>query len=378
MIATLSVEIRRRVGDFILDVTFEAPPGVTGIVGRSGAGKTMTLQAIAGLSKPDSARIALGEEIFADTARNIHLKAEHRHIGYVFQEARLFPHLTVERNLDYGLMRRGPETPIPRNEVIDLLGLRHLLARQPHGLSGGEAQRVAIGRALLSAPRLLLMDEPLASLDVGRRREIIPFLEALHERLHLPVVFVSHNMDEVVRLADRVVVFEGGHVVASGDVAAVLNRIDVQNLILGGSDDEGLGTILDARVTTHDDDENLTELAGPGFRLLVQRLQRPIGASIRLRLRARDVTIATERPHKLSVQNVIDGRIESLEDVGGGQVDVSIQTLEGGTLLHALVTGRAARLLHLEIGMPVWGLLKTVAIAGRTSVHGPAELQYED
>lgn len=378
MTATLSVEIRRRAGDFSLDVAFEAPPGITGIIGRSGAGKTMTLQAIAGLSKPDSARIALGEEIFADTAKNIHLKTEKRHIGYVFQEARLFPHLTVERNLDYGLMRRGPETPIPRNEVIDLLGLRHLLTRHPHGLSGGEAQRVAIGRALLSAPRLLLMDEPLANLDIGRRREIMPFLDALHERLRLPVIFVSHNMEEIVRLADRVAVLEGGRVVASGGVAEVLNRLDVQNLIMGDSNDDSLGTIMDARIESHDDSENLTELAGCGFRLVVQRLHQPVGASVRFRLHARDIAIATERPRNLSVQNVMDGRIDTLEDAGGGQVDLSIRTLEGGTLFHALVTKRAARLLRLEVGMPVWGLIKTVAIAGAASLYDMAERPHED
>ncbi|WP_421860670.1 molybdenum ABC transporter ATP-binding protein [Parvibaculum sp.] len=374
MNATLSVEIKRQIEDFTLDVAFDAPPGVTGIIGRSGAGKTMTLQAIAGLSRPESARIALGSDIYTDTARNIFIGPEKRHIGYVFQEARLFPHLTVAGNLDYGLTRRGPDTPIPREEVIGLLGLRHLLDRRPHGLSGGEAQRVAIGRALLSAPHLLLMDEPLANLDIARRREIMPFLEALHERLRLPVIFVSHNMEEVVRLADRVVVFEGGRVAAKGDMAEVLNRVDVQNLILGESGDDGLGTILNARIESHDDAENLTEVAGNGFNLFVQRLPQSAGASVRLRLRARDVTIATAAPHGLSVQNVIEGNIEALEEAGTGQVDVSIRTREGETLLHALVTGRAARLLNLETGMPVWGLIKTVAIAGSASENRMADL----
>lgn len=369
----LSVNIRRRTGGFTLDVSFETPPGITGIIGRSGAGKTMTLQAIAGLSRPDSGRISLGGETFLDTENNIFVPPERRHIGYVFQEARLFPHLTVARNLDYGLMRRGPETPIPRDDVIDLLGLRPLLDRQPHGLSGGEAQRVAIGRALLSAPRLLLMDEPLANLDIGRRREIMPFLEALHEKLRLPVIFVSHNMEEVVRLADRVVVFEGGRIAARGEVADVLNRVDIQNLILGESGDDGLGTILDARVVSHDETENLTELEGDGFRLFVQRLTQQPGARVRVRLRARDVTIATEAPRGLSVQNIIEGKIEALHQSGKGQVDVKIATSAGSTCLHALVTSRAARLLGLRTGMPVWGLVKTVAIAGSANEHRMTE-----
>ena len=167
---------------------------MTGIVGPSGAGKTMALQAIAGLNKPDRARIALGADVFADTKTGVFIPPEKRRIGYVFQEARLFPHMTVAANLDYGLTRQGPDAPVPKDEVIDLLGIAPLLPRQPHSLSGGEAQRVAIGRALLRAPRLLLMDEPLASLDVRRRREIMPFLEALHRRLRLPVIFVSHNI----------------------------------------------------------------------------------------------------------------------------------------------------------------------------------------
>lgn len=365
----LSVNINRRMGDFSLDIAFEAPPGVTGIIGRSGAGKTMTLHAIAGLARPDKGRISLGAETFFDGEQRIFVAPESRHIGYVFQEARLFPHLTVTRNLDYGLVRRGPETPIPRDEVIDLLGLRPLLNRQPHGLSGGEAQRVAIGRALLSTPRLLLMDEPLANLDIGRRREILPFLERLHERLRLPVVFVSHNMEEVVRLADRVVVFEAGRVVACGDVAEVLNRIDIQNLILGESDDESLGTIFDMHIESHDDRENLTEISGNGLTLFVQRLEQPAGTSVRIRLRARDITIATEAPRGLSVQNVIAGKIETLKEAGKGQVDVSIRTTGEDALLHALVTARAARLLNLEAGMPVWGLIKTVAIAGSAAEH---------
>ncbi|MEQ8327377.1 MAG: molybdenum ABC transporter ATP-binding protein [Parvibaculum sp.] len=361
----LTASIERRAGGFTLDVSFEAPPGVTGIIGASGAGKTMALQTIAGLGRPDKARIALGDEIFADTAEGISLPPDKRNIGYVFQEARLFPHMTVAANLDYGAKRRGPGAPASRGEVIDLLGIAPLLDRHPASLSGGEAQRVAIGRALLSAPRLLLMDEPLASLDIRRRREIMPFLEALHERLRLPVLFVSHNIDEIVRLADRVIVFHGGRIAAEGDVGEVLNRLDVQGLILGDAEDDSPGTILDARILQHDDADGLTEVGGRGFRLVVSKLASPEGAPVRLRLRARDVALATEAPSKLSIQNVIEGTIRRIEDTGAGQVSVTLETKDGGsTSVHALVTQRAARLLGLAEGMPVWALIKSVAIAG--------------
>ncbi|PKP69860.1 MAG: molybdenum ABC transporter ATP-binding protein [Alphaproteobacteria bacterium HGW-Alphaproteobacteria-5] len=371
MTATLTARIARRAGSFSLDIAFEAPPGVTGIVGPSGAGKTMALQAIAGLNKPDRARIALGAEVFADTKTGVFIPPEKRRIGYVFQEARLFPHMTVAANLDYGLARQGLDAPVPKDEVIDLLGIAPLLPRQPHSLSGGEAQRVAIGRALLCAPRLLLMDEPLASLDVRRRREIMPFLEALHRRLRLPVIFVSHNIDEIIRLADRVIVLHGGQIAAEGAVSDVLNRVDVQRLVLGEAEDDSFGTILDARVAAHDDDEHLSELACPGAAFFVARLPFAVGAAVRLRLRARDISIATERPRSLSIQNVIEAEIAGMTETGPGQLDVTLRTRDGGTLFHALITQRAARRLGLAEDMPVWALVKAVAIAGGGTLPPP-------
>ncbi len=364
MTATLSASVARRVNGFNLDISFEAPPGVTGIIGPSGAGKTMALHAIAGLNRPDRARIALGDEIFTDTEQGIFLAPEKRHIGYVFQEARLFPHMSIAANLDYGLRRRGPGAPVPKDEVIHLLGIAPLLEREPHSLSGGEAQRVAIGRALLSAPRLLLMDEPLANLDISRRREVMPFLEALHRRLRLPVVFVSHNIDEIVRLADRVIVLHRGRIAAEGAVSDVLSRLDVQNLIFGEAGNDDLGTIVEAWITSHDDAEHLTELACPGARLFVARLPLTVGAPVRLRLRARDISIATEKPKGLSIQNMIEGEIAALTATGPGQLDVVLRMRDGGASFHALITQRAARQLGLAEGMTVWALVKTVAIAG--------------
>lgn len=369
MTATLSASIARRVNGFSLDISFEAPAGVTGIIGPSGAGKTMALHAIAGLNRPDRARIALGDEIFTDTGQNTFLAPEKRHIGYVFQEARLFPHMSIAANLDYGLKRRGPGAPVPKDEVIRLLGIAPLLEREPHSLSGGEAQRVAIGRALLSAPRLLLMDEPLANLDIGRRREIMPFLEALHRRLQLPVVFVSHNIDEIVRLADRVIVLHRGRIAAEGAVSDVLSRLDVQNLIFGEAGADDLGTIVEARIASHDDAEHLTELTCPGARFFVARLPFAVGMPVRLRLRARDISIATEKPKSLSIQNMIEGEIAALTPTGPGQLEVTLRMRDGSIPFHALITQRAARQLGLTEGMTVWALVKTVAIAGGGKPH---------
>ncbi|MEN6543168.1 molybdenum ABC transporter ATP-binding protein [Parvibaculum sp.] len=363
----LKVAIAQCVEGFALDVAFEAGSGVTGIIGPSGAGKSMTLGAIAGLSRPQSGRIVLGENVFVDTAQGTFIPPERRRVGYVFQEARLFPHLSVAENLDYGARRRGTASGMSRMEVIDLLGIAPLLDRRPHRLSGGEAQRVAIGRALLAAPQLLLMDEPLSSLDIRRRREIMPFIEALHRRLDLPTLFVSHNIDEIVRLADRVVVLHGGHVAASGGVAEVLNRLDVQSLILG--EDGGAAdpaTIIEARVARRDEAYHLTELDIGGATLTVAELPLETGAPVRLRLHARDVALATERPSGLSIQNVIEAQIASIRPAGTSQLDVELSV--GTNLrLYARITHRAAARLQLTPGRPVWALVKSVALASDTN-----------
>lgn len=366
----LSVRVAQRLEGFALDVSFEAGPGVTGIIGPSGAGKSMTLGAIAGLARPQSGCIVLGDEVFVDTARGIFMPPEQRRVGYVFQESRLFPHLSVAENLDYGARRRGDASAMPRTEVIDLLGIGALLDRRPHRLSGGEAQRVAIGRALLSAPRLLLMDEPLSSLDIRRRREIMPFIEALHRRLDLPVLFVSHNIDEIVRLADRVLVLHDGRIAASGGVAEVLNRLDVQSLILGV---DGIAadpaTIIEARVSRHDVAHHLTELDIGGATLAVSELALAPGAQVRLLLHARDIALATERPTALSIQNVIAARIVEIKAAGPSQVDVELEA--GPELrLFARITNRAAEQLLLSTGRPVWALVKSVALASDMSESG--------
>jgi molybdate transport system ATP-binding protein len=358
----LSVQIRRKLGAFAIDLAFDAGKGVTGLIGPSGAGKSMTLETIAGLSRPDTGRITFEDEVFADTERGIFLPPEKRRIGYVFQDPHLFPHLSVAENLDYGASRRPSGGTISRDRVIDLLGIGALLDRRPHRLSGGEAQRVAIGRALLSNPRLILMDEPLSSLDTRRRREIMPFIEALHRSLDLPIVYVSHNIDEIVRLADRVLVLHEGAVVASGDVAQVLNRPEVQSLILGeDARDADPATIIEAAVARNDPEHHLTELAFGSATISVTELGLPAGAAVRLRIHARDVAIAIAPPEGLSIQNVIEARILTIVPAGPAQVDISL-AVSGAPDLRARITARAAGRLSLAPGLPVWALIKSVVL----------------
>lgn len=360
---TLSVQIKCTVGAFALDVAFEARNGVTGIIGPSGAGKSMTLQTIAGLTAPDEGRVVLDDQALVDTQRGVSLAPEQRRIGYVFQEPCLFPHMTVAQNLDYGAKRRASGGAVSRDEVIDLLDLGPLLDRRPHRLSGGEAQRVSIGRALLSAPHLILMDEPLSSLDIRRRREIMPFIEALHQRLDLPIIYVSHNIDEIVRLADRVIVIHGGRVAAMGHVTEVLNRRDVQSLLLGESEREGdTSTIIEASITHHDDAHDLSELDFNGGTLTLARLDLPIGSSVRLRIHARDVAIATEYPQGLSIQNILEAEVSELRPISAAQVDILL-TVAGTQHLTARITRRSAERLELARGRKVWALVKAVALA---------------
>ena len=236
MSSLLEINVKKQVGPFVLDVAIEASAGVTGIIGPSGAGKSMLLSTIAGLANPDRGSVYLDGQPLYDSETNLNLSPEHRELGMVFQDARLFPHMTVRSNLTFSRRDNRPALST-LEEIVDLLDIEDLLTRRPHHLSGGEKQRVAIGRALLSAPAALLMDEPLASLDLARRREIMPFLERLRHRFDLPILYVSHNLDETLRLADSVIVLDQGKVLARGGVEETLSRIDVQSLVLGGRND---------------------------------------------------------------------------------------------------------------------------------------------
>ncbi|GJD95808.1 molybdenum ABC transporter ATP-binding protein [Methylobacterium iners] len=353
---SIDVDVALRRGAFALDVAFAAGAGLTALFGRSGSGKTTVIDLIAGLVRPDRGRIAAGGQTLLDTARGLDVPAHRRRVGTVFQEARLMPHLSVRQNLDYGrFFARGRDetTGLDAGAIVEILGIGHLLGRRPAGLSGGEAQRVAIGRALLSRPRLLLMDEPLAALDEARKAEILPCIERLRDEAGIPIVYVSHAVAEVARLASTVVVLEAGRVAASGPAEAVLRRADLTPLREGEA-----GALLDMVVATHDAVSGLTTLAGPAGRLFVPRLDRAPGSPVRVRVPARDVLVALAEPVGLSARNRLAGRVLALDPLGEAAVLVTIDC--NGARLAARLTRASVRDLGLEPGRPVLAIIKSI------------------
>ncbi|HLQ02950.1 MAG TPA: molybdenum ABC transporter ATP-binding protein, partial [Burkholderiales bacterium] len=306
---TLTVDVEQRLGAFRLKSAFEAGEGVTALFGRSGAGKTSVVNAIAGILRPDRGRIAFDGEVLFDSERGIDVATPRRRIGYVFQEGRLFPHLNVRQNLRYARLFSPEARHSDRFErIVELLGLAQLLERRPGNLSGGEKQRVAIGRALLSNPRLLLMDEPLASLDAHRRNEILQYIELMRDEVKIPIIYVSHAVEEVVRLADTIVLLSAGEVAAVGTAEEVMGRTDLRP---AAGTFEG-GAVIDARVVEQDMQYDLTTLAFDGGTLTVTDVDALVGEPVRVRIRARDVSIALERPQRISIQNVLGGRIAAV------------------------------------------------------------------
>jgi molybdate transport system ATP-binding protein len=357
----LEVDIGHRLGAFTLEARFGAESGLTALFGRSGTGKTSIINAIAGLLRPERGRVALGGEVLFDAQAGIFVPPHRRRIGYVFQEARLFPHLTVRQNLLYGRwFSRGSTRRGTLDGVVAMLGVERLLDRRPGELSGGEKQRVAIGRALLAEPRLLLMDEPLASLDAHRKSEILPYIEKLRDEARIPIVYVSHSVPEVARLATTLVLISDGRIEAVGPVAEIMGRLDLQPMT-GRFE---AGAILSTRVAAHDRADGLTRLRCAVGDIRVPHLDLPVGAAVRLRIRARDVLIAVTRPGGLSALNVLPGHIAELAPGGGALVDVRID-LAGDALL-ARVTRRAAADLGLVAGKPVFAIIKTVALDRRS------------
>ena len=352
----LEVSVARRLGAFALEAAFASDGGVTALFGRSGSGKTSVLNAIAGLLRPERGRIALDGEPMFDSAAGVNVAAHRRRIGYVFQEGRLLPHLTVRQNLLFG--RRFARTPgtVALDKVTELLGLATLLERRPHDLSGGEKQRVAIGRALLANPRLLLMDEPLAALDAPRKSEILYYVERLRDELRVPIVYVSHSLDEVVRLADTVVVMSEGRVLDSGPVDETMSRMELRPY-LGRF--EG-GAVIEARVAGQDLDMGLARLDFPGGALYAPDVDALVGERVRVRIRARDVSLATVRPESISMLNVLPGTLKALGESAGASVDVQIDV--AGTILLARITRKSVEALGLVPGRPVFALVKAVAI----------------
>jgi molybdate transport system ATP-binding protein len=353
---TLTVDIERRLGSFRLAAAFAAGAGITALFGRSGAGKTSVVNAIAGILRPDRGRIAIGDQPLFDSEAGVDVPTPKRRIGYVFQEGRLFPHLNVRQNLGYaGLFARGmPASEFAR--VVELLGLKDLLERRPGNLSGGEKQRVAIGRALLSSPRLLLLDEPLASLDAHRRNEVLQYIELLRDEIRIPVVYVSHSVEEVVRLADTVVLLSAGEVSAVGAAEDIMGRPDLR---ASTGAFEG-GAVIEAKVTGQDMENDLATLAFDGGTLTVTNVDALIGEPVRVRIRARDVSIALDPPRRISIQNVLPGTVVAVGQERGGIVDVSIAV--GSIVLRSRVTRRSVRQLGLAPGVEVYALVKAVSM----------------
>jgi len=356
----LHVAVSKRRPEFLLEASFTAPlPGVTALFGRSGSGKTTLINLISGLLAPDSGEVRVGEEVLTDTRRGIDIPVEQRRIGYVFQDARLFPHLSVAGNLRYGARRaRAAAVLIGFEEVVALLGLGALLQRRPRELSGGERQRVSLGRALLSQPRLLLLDEPLASLDVARREEVLPYLVALRDRLSIPMVYVSHEFDEVLRLATHLVLLESGRVLAEGPVSEMSLRPELQAII----GPELVGAVLEGVVTRLDAQQRSAEVAVGTGTLQVSVRGVRVGARIRLQLLARDVILATQPVQGLSVRNALASTVVAIADDGFGAVLVRLDV--GGAVVLARITQAALEALRLRPGDAVWTLVKAVSTRG--------------
>lgn len=353
---SVSVAVRHRFPSIQLDIAFEVhSPGVTVLFGPSGAGKSTIIAAAAGLLRLDACRIEVDGKVLADTGAGIWLPPEQRRAGLVFQDSRLFPHMSVETNLRFGL-RRAPPGEVRFDDVVDLLGIGGLLERRPHTLSGGERQRVAIGRALLAQPRLLLMDEPLASLDVARKAEILPYLMRLKTALKLPVLYVTHALDEAAQLADSIVLVDAGRVAAFGPVSEVASRAD---LPLARRDDAG--ALLMCTVEENDVGRVLTRLEGGGAHFWVPLLDLPVGAGCRIRVPAREVILAVRPPDAISLHNIVPGTVRRIaEDTVRRSVVVEIGLPNGGLL--SRVTPDAVVRLGLSRGSAVLALIKSTSI----------------
>ncbi|MHA6325540.1 molybdenum ABC transporter ATP-binding protein [Roseivivax sp. CAU 1753] len=353
---TLSVAIRHDLGQFTLDVGFEAPEGVTVLFGRSGSGKTSVINAVAGLLRPDRGRIVLDGKVLFDAASRQSVPVHRRRLGYVFQDSRLFPHLDVRQNLLYGRRAQGLADAGTLPRIAELLGIEPLLARRPGALSGGEAQRVAIGRALLAEPRLLMMDEPLAALDAPRKAEILPYLERLRAETGLSILYVSHNLSEVARLATHLVVLDQGRVLKAGPAEALLSDPDLVP-VMGVRE---AGAMLPARVLGHDGD-GLTGLSVSGGTLWLPRIDAAVGTALRVRILAQDVIVATERPTHISALNILPARVMALR-MGEGPGMIAQLAVGQDTIL-ARVTRRSADALDLHEGRACFAVMKSVAVA---------------
>jgi len=355
---SVAVSLQHGFGAFSLDVAFEAfDARVTALFGPSGSGKTSIVNAIAGLVRPLRGRIVIGDRVVLDTAAQVFVPPGQRRVGYVFQDARLFPHMTVQKNLLFGWHRAATQaSPGEIDHVIALLALEPLLARYPASLSGGEKGRVALGRALLASPAILLLDEPLAALDAARRSEILPYLERLRDEAQLPMIYVSHAFDEVARLAHEVVVLNNGRVVRQGSVFALATELDARD-VLG---QPPTGTVLEVTLATQREDTGLSILAFEGGAFAVSRIARDIGTRLRIRVRAEDIMLAMQTPHAISANNILTTRIVGIREYEGAHADV--QLICGDARLVARITRSSLQRLDLKVGQTAFAVIKSVTV----------------
>lgn len=359
--ATDSIDVKLNLGfgtGFSLDVDLKLPAhGVTALFGPSGCGKTTTLRCIAGLEKAPHALIKVGNQVWQDTENKHFLPTYKRPIGYVFQEASLFPHMTVERNLKFGMKRAGlAKASVSWEQTLKLLDIAHLLSRMPAKLSGGERQRVGMARALLTSPRLLLMDEPLAALDRKRKQEILPYLERLHHELEIPVIYVSHSPEEVARLADHIVLMQQGKVLASGSIQNTLSRLDLPADLL-----DDAGVVIEAHVEKHLPQYHLSVLRFSGGDVLVQETKAAVGAGVRMRVKASDVSIALQPTTGSSINNSFEVCIVAIAKADS-PAHVLVKLNANGCPLIARITSMSTERLGLVVGKKVWAEVKSVAV----------------
>lgn len=353
---TLATRFHFTRDSFTLDVDLELPSGVTGILGPSGAGKTTFLRLIAGLERTNDAAVRFGERVWDGQTPRVFVPTHDRGIGFVFQEASLFPHLDVRRNLEYGWKRTPADARTTTwNQAIDLLDLEALLDRAPSALSGGERQRVAIARALLAGPALLCLDEPLANVDQEQRHEVLTYLERVPMEINIPVIYVSHNREEVVRLVDYIVLMRNGSVEAKGPLDEVLS--DLASPLARARD---AGVVLTGRIIAHDEAYALTTLDVGGAELVVSRIDQPIGGETRVRVAARDVSLALERPVSTSILNVLPGKVAELQDAADGQIVVRLEV--GNHHMLSRITRKSADRLALVPGTRVFVQIKGIAV----------------
>lgn len=357
---SIEVAIRHRVGAFDLDAAFRSSGRLTALFGPSGSGKSTVVSIIGGLVRPRQGKVVVDGRVLVDTDRRVFVPPHRRRIGYVFQDARLFPHMSVARNIGYGAWFTPQAGRYAKSgEIVDLLGIAHLLDRRPASLSGGEKQRVAIARALAASPRLLLMDEPLSSLDDQRKADILPYIERLRDEFDIPIVYVSHSLTEVARLATDIVLLDHGRVTAFGPATGIMRRLD----LLGGEAEAG--ALLDMRVVARDSAFDVATVSSPAGTMRIAGLHAPDGSRVRLRVRARDVMLALSEPLNISGLNVLKGVVAEVGAPSGPHVDVTVDC--NGVALVARITRLSASNLALTPGKQVFAIVKSVSFDPSTT-----------